>query len=97
MEGRDIGTNVFPDAEVKIYLDASPQARAQRRAMQLEGQGLAADRGRILDFIVKRDRQDSQRENNPLKKADGSHYLDSTDLSIKQVVEEIVRLVKDRV
>ncbi|MBU2575367.1 MAG: (d)CMP kinase [Elusimicrobia bacterium] len=94
MEGRDIGTNVFPDAEVKVYLDASPRARARRRARQLEGRGLAADSAKILDFIVKRDRQDSQRKNNPLKKADDGHYLDSTDLSIKQVVEEIVRLAK---
>lgn len=92
MEGRDIGTNVFPDAEVKVFLDASPRARAGRRAMQLTAQGLAADRARILDFIMKRDRQDSRRKNNPLKRAGDAHYLDSTALSARQVAARIIRL-----
>lgn len=92
MEGRDIGTNVFPDAELKIYLDASPEARAGRRAGQLRELGQPADYGQILDFIKKRDAQDSGREHSPLKKADDGHYLDSTSLDRGQVVEEIVRL-----
>ncbi|HOI42196.1 MAG TPA: (d)CMP kinase, partial [Elusimicrobiales bacterium] len=92
MEGRDIGTNVFPDAELKIYLDASPEARASRRVGQLKQLGQPADYGEILDFIKKRDAQDSGREHSPLKKADDGHYLDSTSLTREQVVEEIVRL-----
>ena len=92
MEGRDIGTNVFPDAEVKIYLDASPEARAGRRVKQLIAQGLEADYAGILDFIVKRDEQDSRRKNNPLARAEGGHYIDSTGLDRDQVVEGILRL-----
>jgi len=94
MEGRDIGTNVFPDAELKVYLDASPQARAERRAAQLREQGLEADYGQILDFIIKRDAQDSGRANDPLRKADDAHYLDSTSVSREKVVETIVSLFR---
>lgn len=92
MEGRDIGTNVFPDAELKIYLDASPEARARRRSGQLKAQGLGADYGEILDFIIKRDAQDSGRENNPLRKAEAAHYLDSTAMPREKVVDAIVAL-----
>lgn len=92
MEGRDIGTNVFPDAELKVYLDASPEARARRREGQLKQQGLPANYAEILDFIIKRDAQDSGRENNPLKKADDAHYLDSTAMPREKVVDAIVAL-----
>jgi cytidylate kinase len=92
MEGRDIGTNVFPDAELKVYLDASPEARARRRVGQLKEQGLPADYAEILDFIIKRDAQDSGRKNNPLKKADDAHYVDSTAVPREQVVDAIVEL-----
>ena len=92
MEGRDIGTNVFPDAEVKIYLDASPEARARRRLGQLRGVGLRADYAAILEFIIKRDEADSRRKNNPLKQAEDGHYVDSTGLDRDQVVTEILRL-----
>ncbi|OGR81670.1 MAG: cytidylate kinase [Elusimicrobia bacterium GWC2_64_44] len=92
MEGRDIGTNVFPDAELKIYLDASAAARAKRRVGQLRGQGLPADYDEILDFIKKRDAQDSGRAVNPLRKADDASYVDSTELPRDQVVAAIVDL-----
>ena len=94
MEGRDIGTNVFPDAELKVYLDASPAARAERRSGQLRGQGLEADYAQILDFIIKRDAQDSGRKINPLKKAADAHYLDSTALPREKVVDAIVDLFR---
>jgi cytidylate kinase len=94
MEGRDIGTNVFPDAELKVYLDASPEARAKRRVGQLKEQGMPADHAQILDFIIKRDAQDSGRKNNPLRKADDAHYLDSTSVPRDAVVEAIVELFK---
>ena len=92
MEGRDIGTNIFPDAELKIFLDASAEARASRRVGQLKAQGLEADYNEILSFIKKRDYQDSTRKINPLKKADDAVYLDSTNLSQDQVVEKITLL-----
>lgn len=92
MEGRDIGTNVFPDAELKVYLDASPEARARRRVGQLKGQGMPADYAEILDFIIKRDAQDSGRAVNPLRKADDAHYLDSTAMPREQVVDAIFAL-----
>lgn len=92
MEGRDIGTNIFPDAELKIFLDASAEARASRRAGQLKAQGIEADYNEILAFIKKRDHQDSTRKVNPLKKADDAIYLDSTDLNQDQVVEKITAL-----
>lgn len=94
MEGRDIGTNIFPDAELKIFLDASAEARASRRVGQLKAQGLEADYNEILSFIKKRDYQDSTRKINPLKKADDAVYLDSTNLSQDQVVEKITLLFR---
>lgn len=92
MEGRDIGTNVFPDAELKVYLDASPEARARRRVGQLKEQGMPADYDEILDFIIKRDAQDSGRAVNPLRRADDAHYLDSTAMPREKVVDSIVGL-----
>jgi CMP/dCMP kinase len=92
MEGRDIGTNVFPDAEVKVYLDASPEARADRRVEQLRRLGEPADRAEILAFIIKRDAQDSGRAVNPLKKAEDARYLDSTSIPREAVVDAIVAL-----
>lgn len=92
MEGRDIGSNVFPDAELKVYLDASPEARADRRVAQLKSLGLPADRAEILDFIIKRDAQDSGRKNNPLVRAPDAHYIDSTAVSREKVVDAIVAL-----
>jgi len=94
MEGRDIGTNVFPDAELKIYLDASPEARAVRRVGQLRAQGVEADYAQILDFIIKRDAQDKGRKNNPLTQAPGAHYLDSTSMPRESVVDSIVALFR---
>jgi cytidylate kinase len=75
-----------------VYLDASPEARARRRVGQLKEQGLPADYAEILDFIIKRDAQDSGRKNNPLKKADDAHYVDSTAVPREQVVDAIVEL-----
>lgn len=92
MEGRDIGTNVFPDAELKVYLDASPEARARRRVGQLKEQGMPADYAEILDFIIKRDAQDSGRAVNPLRRAVDAHYLDSTAMPREKVVDSIVGL-----
>lgn len=92
MEGRDIGTNIFPDAELKIFLDASPEARAARRYNQLKQQNIFADYGEILEFIIKRDKQDSTRKNNPLKPAEDAIHVDSTFLKMDEVIEKAISL-----
>jgi cytidylate kinase len=94
MEGRDITTNVFPDADVKIYLDASPEERAARRYKQLKAAGQPADRGAILAAILKRDLSDIKREINPLKQAPDALVIDSTRLTMRQVADRILRRVR---
>ncbi len=94
MEGRDITTHVFPDADVKIYLDASPEERASRRYRQLKAAGQEADRAAILSAILKRDLNDLKREINPLKQAPDALVIDSTQLTMHQVAEKILRHVR---
>ncbi|MFC9974143.1 (d)CMP kinase [Spirillospora sp. NPDC127200] len=95
VEGRDIGTVVAPDAPVKVYLTASEAARAARRAKDL-----AADPGASVAVTraeqARRDRLDSTRKASPLAKADGAHEIDSTELSLGEVVEAVVRLAKEQ-
>ncbi|WP_406545688.1 (d)CMP kinase [Succinimonas sp.] len=86
-DGRDMGTVVFPDAPVKIFLDASPEERARRRVKQLESQGKAADYDKILAEIRERDNRDRNRAAAPLKPAPDALLLDSTELSIQEVVD----------
>jgi len=92
MEGRDIGTNVFPDAEVKVFLTATPQERARRRVGQLEAAGQPADYEKILADQLERDRRDASRKLNPLVRAADAIEVDSSDIAIEQVVDKIVRL-----
>ena len=94
MEGRDITTHVFPDADAKIYLDASPEERASRRYRQLKAAGQEADRGAILAAILKRDLNDLKREINPLKQAPDALIIDSTHMTMHQVAEKILRHVR---
>lgn len=94
MEGRDITTNVFPDADVKIYLDASPEERADRRYRQLKAAGLDADRDKILAAILKRDLNDLKREINPLKQAPDALVIDSTKMTMHEVAEKILRRIR---
>ena len=94
MEGRDIGTVVFPDADVKIYLDASPEERAKRRLKQNQEKGIESSYEEVLQNIIDRDKRDSGREIAPLKQADDAIYLDSTLLSIEEVVEKITDIIK---
>ena len=94
MEGRDIGTVVFPDADVKIYLDASPEERAKRRLKQNQEKGIESSYEEVLQNIIDRDKRDSGREIAPLKQADDAIYLDSTPLSIEEVVEKITYIIK---
>lgn len=90
MEGRDIGTNVFPNANLKIYLDASAEERARRRVKQEEEKGIKTSYETALENIKARDKMDSEREITPLKKAEDAIYIDSTNMTIEEVVDKIV-------
>lgn len=94
MEGRDITTHVFPDADAKIYLDASPEERAARRFKQLRAAGQRADKAAILSAILKRDLNDLKREINPLKQASDALFIDSTHLTMRAVADKILRHVR---
>ncbi len=89
MDGRDIGTVVFPDADVKFYLDASPEERGKRRYLELKARGDTVDLEQITREIRERDLQDSSRALAPLKKADGAVLIDSSELGIDQVLERM--------
>jgi cytidylate kinase len=91
VEGRDIGTVVFPDADVKIFLTASPMRRAARRVEQAGG-----DIHEVARSIEDRDRIDSTRQDSPLRPAEGSITVDSSDMTVDQVVEAIVRHYRDK-
>jgi CMP/dCMP kinase len=91
VEGRDIGTVVLPDAELKIYLSAAPEERARRRAHQT---GREAELDRIREAMKKRDRQDSERATSPLKPAPDAVILDTTSLSLEGVVSRVLELAR---
>jgi cytidylate kinase len=94
MEGRDIGTVVFPDAVAKFYLDASPEERAKRRHAELSPKSEGADVGRVMVSLSNRDKCDSGRKTAPLKLAEDAQVVDTTGLSIDQVVDGILRRLK---
>lgn len=96
MEGRDIGTVVFPSADVKIYLDASPEERARRRASDTAHTGGQAGTAAVAASIEARDRSDTTRAASPLMLAVDATLIDTTDLSIAQVVEKVLELVKNQ-
>ena len=97
MEGRDIGTVVFPDAAVKIYLDADVQVRAERRTKELEARGHAADLAFIAAQIAERDKRDSTRAEAPMTQAPDATYVDSSGLDAGEVAEAILRVVRSKV
>lgn len=94
MDGRDIGTVVLPDAQVKIFLTASPEARAERRTRQLAEKGEKADYSKILEDIIKRDYNDSHRETAPLKPAEDGVIIDTTDLTLEESVDKVKETIK---
>ena len=94
MDGRDIGTVVLPNAEVKVYLTASSLVRAQRRALELEAKGENADLSKIEADIIERDNRDMTRAISPLKQAEDATLIDSSYMTIDEVVEAILNLVK---
>jgi CMP/dCMP kinase len=95
-EGRDIGTIVFPDAEVKIYLDASVSERALRRFRELEKKGVKTSLEEVEREIEERDRRDRSRKIAPLRAAEGAVVLDTTDMTIGEVVFAVVEIVSKR-
>lgn len=97
MEGRDIGTNVFPNANVKIYLDATPEERANRRYKQNLESGITdISYEEILQNVIFRDNNDKTSSVAPLKQAEDAVYVDSSDLTIEQVVDKIISIIKER-
>ncbi|MBP3379352.1 MAG: (d)CMP kinase [Ruminococcus sp.] len=97
MDGRDIGTVVLPHADVKIFLTASAEERASRRYKELSEKPGCPAYQEILDDIIKRDYQDMHRETAPLKQAEDAVLVDSTKLSLDEVVAEITRIIRERI
>lgn len=96
MDGRDIGTYVLPDADLKIYLTASSKVRAMRRYKELKEKGIEADITIIEQDIIERDRRDMNREFAPLRQAEDAIYLDSSDMAIDEVVDYIIGLYNNK-
>lgn len=97
MDGRDIGTVVFPDAELKVFVTASAEIRAQRRFDELKGKGVEANFDEILNNVQQRDYIDSHREVSPLRKADDAIELDNGELTIAQQLQWLVERFEERV
>lgn len=95
MDGRDIGTVVFPDAELKVFVTASAEIRAQRRYDELKAKGEACDYDEILQNVLERDRLDSTREISPLRKADDAIVLDNSHMTIEEQKEWLLERVKE--
>lgn len=92
MEGRDIGTNVFPDAAVKVYLTARPAVRAARRAAELRAKGDEVDDAQVLAALLERDRRDTTRAVAPLRKAVDAVEVDTSEMTLDEVVEAVVTI-----
>jgi cytidylate kinase len=97
MDGRDIGTHVLPNAEVKVFLTASAQERARRRHEENILKGFSSDFNQIKEEIIKRDEMDTNRKEAPLKRASDAIEVDTTSMSIEEVVDKILSLAKERV
>ena len=96
MEGRDIGTYVFPNADVKIYLDATPEERANRRILQNQEKGIESTYEEILENIKFRDHNDKTSSVAPLKQAEDAIYVDSSHLTIEEVTDKIIKIIQER-
>ena len=97
MDGRDIGTVVLPDAKVKIFLTASPEARAQRRYKELIEKGMDVKYDDVLADMIKRDYDDSHRAIAPLKQADDAVLADTSDCTLQESIELIIKIIKDNI
>ena len=97
MDGRDIGTVVLPDAKVKIFLTASPEARAQRRYKELIEKGMDVKYDDVLADMIKRDYDDSHRAIAPLKQADDAVLADTSECTLEESIELIIKIIKDNI
>ena len=97
LEGRDIGTVVFPDAEVKFYLDAVGDERVKRRYHEMIEKGMKVDFKETQEELMQRDHHDMHRDHSPLKKAEDAMFIDTTHWSVKEVVAKMVRIIKERI
>ena len=93
-EGRDLGTVVFPDADVKIYLDADLETRARRRARELQGRGIAAVPGQVREDLERRDARDRGRAESPLRAADDAVHVDTSGMEVEQQVAAVLAVVR---
>lgn len=96
LDGRDIGTFVFPSAEVKFFLTASPEVRAKRRWLELKQKGINKDFSEVLADLVKRDNNDSQRALAPLKKADDAIEVDTSNMTIEEQTDYLYQIIRSR-
>ena len=96
MDGRDIGTVVLPDAEVKVFLTASPETRAHRRMLELEDRGTPEPYEKVLADIQRRDWDDSHRAVAPLRQAEDAVVLDTTALNFRESEEALLRIIRER-
>lgn len=96
MDGRDIGTAVLPNAQVKIYLTASSKVRAKRRFDELQAKGIQGDINKIEADIIERDQRDMTREMSPLKQAEDAVYVDSSEMSIQEVIDRVISIYEER-
>ena len=94
LDGRDIGTVICPEADVKIYVTATPEVRARRRMLEMRSQGKAADEAAILADIRRRDERDTGRTVAPLVPAADAHILDTSDLAIEAVVGKAIAIIE---
>lgn len=97
MDGRDIGTIVLPEADVKIFLTASPEARAERRYLELKEKGMDVKLEDVLSDMIKRDYDDSHRAIAPLKQADDAILADTSELTLEQSIDLVINIIKERI
>lgn len=97
MDGRDIGTVVLPEADVKIFLTASPEARAERRYLELKEKGMDVKLEDVLSDMIKRDYDDSHRAIAPLKQADDAILADTSELTLEQSIDLVINIIKERI
>ena len=96
LEGRDIGTVVFPDADIKFYLDAVGEERVRRRYHEMVQKGMKVDFQETQEELMQRDHHDMHRDHSPLRKAEDAVFIDSTYRSVKEVVAEMIRIVRTK-
>ncbi|MCL4158369.1 UNVERIFIED_CONTAM: hypothetical protein GTU68_012307 [Idotea baltica] len=97
MDGRDIGTVVFPNADLKIFMTADLEVRALRRQKELKGKNVSIDLKDIEENLTNRDRIDSSRKDSPLKKAEGAHEIDTSNLTFEEQVDQILQLIRHEI